>query len=86
MRVRVVITGRSYDAAANVPDEITLPEEATLHDALQAITAAMPDGRPLPASCLVAVSGAHLGSLGSHPSRKLADGDELVLIAPVAGG
>jgi molybdopterin converting factor small subunit len=86
MNVQVVITGRSYDAAANVPDQFTLDEGATLDDALKAVAAALPDDRPLPPSCLVAVSGTHLGTLGSHPSRQLADGDELVLIAPVAGG
>jgi molybdopterin converting factor small subunit len=86
MKVKLVITGRSYDAAAGVPEQLTLDDGATLDDALKAVRAALPEDRPLPASCLVAVSGTHLGTLASHPSRQLADGDELVLIAPVAGG
>ena len=46
----------------------------------------MPEGRGLPASCLVAVSGTHLGTLGNHRPHSLEEGDELVLITPVAGG
>jgi molybdopterin converting factor small subunit len=33
----------------------------------------------------VALSGVHLGTLRSHQARQLADGDELLILAPVAG-
>ncbi len=86
MKIKLIITGRAYDAAVDVPGELTLPDGATLDDALQALAEDLPPQRPLPPTCLVAVSGSHVGTLGSHAARELQDGDELVLIAPVAGG
>ena len=86
MQVRLVISGRSYDAAAAVPDAITLPEGASVGDAVQTLAGLLPEGRALAPSCLVAVSGKHLGTLAASAGHVLKDGDELVLIAPVAGG
>ncbi len=86
MRIRVATMGRSYPAAEHLPDEITLPDASSVDDAIALLTEQIPDDSPLPASCLVAVSGEHLGTLGNHQERQLADGDELTLIAPVAGG
>ncbi len=86
MKVRLTISGRSYDAAESIPQRLTLPEGGSLDDALQAVADLMPEGKGLPASCLVAVSGTHLGTLGNHRPHSLEDDDELVLIAPVAGG
>jgi molybdopterin converting factor small subunit len=86
MKVRVIFSGRGYDAAASLPDRVTLEEGSSLDIALEWITAQMPGDRPLPSSCLVAVSGVHVGTLAAHRSPLLRDGDEIVLIAPVAGG
>jgi molybdopterin converting factor small subunit len=86
MKVRVVISGRSYDAAESIPEYLTLSDGSSVDDALRALAERFPEGRPLPESCLIAVSGSHLGTLRSHTPRQLEDGDELVLIAPVAGG
>lgn len=86
MKVRVVFSGRSYDAAAALPDCLDLPDGAPVEDALRQLAGLMPEGKRLPTSCLVAVSGKHLGTLQSHRPHPLRDGDELVLIAPVAGG
>lgn len=86
MKVRLTISGRSYDAAENIPGRLTLPDGCSLDDALQSVADLMPEGRGLPASCLVAVSGTHLGTLGNHRPHSLEEGDELVLITPVAGG
>ena len=86
MIVNVVIAGRGYDAAHDVPEQLAFPEQATVDDALEAIDRLLPDGQPLAASCLVALSGEHLGTVGSHRPRPLREGDELVIIAPVAGG
>jgi molybdopterin converting factor small subunit len=86
MKIRVVISGRSYDAATEMPEEMSFADGASVDDVIRAITEMLPEGKTLPASCLVAVSGRHLGTLGNHREHALVDGDELVLIAPVAGG
>ncbi|MGA2616179.1 MAG: MoaD/ThiS family protein [Thermoguttaceae bacterium] len=86
MNVNIVVAGREYDLAQAIPEQLTLPERASLDDALQALAQLLPPDRQLPASCLLAVSGKHLGTLGSHQPAPLADGDELLLLAPVAGG
>jgi molybdopterin converting factor small subunit len=86
VHVQVVISGRNYDAAQSVPRRLELPEGCSLDEALGVVAGLFPPGERLPESCLVAVSGTHLGTLRKHRSRQLKDGDELVLIAPVAGG
>jgi molybdopterin converting factor small subunit len=86
MKIRVLVSGRGYDAATNVPTAWELADGATLDDLLAKINEKLPSGRELPASCLIAVSGAHLGTVARHAPRALRDGDEIVLIAPVAGG
>jgi molybdopterin converting factor small subunit len=86
MQVRLMISGRHYDWSRPLPGELTLADGATLDDALKAVAAMLPEGRQLPESCLVAVSGQHVGTLRSHQARALREGDELLLFAPVAGG
>jgi len=82
----VFLSGRSYHVAESVPQEIALPDGATLEDALGALAQAMPSGERLPESSLVAVSGMHVGTVQSHGPRTLRDGDELAIVVPVAGG
>lgn len=86
MRVRVVVTGRGYHASADLPSELELPAAATIDDALAALAERLPADAPLADSCLLAVAGKHLGTVAQHPSQELRDGDELVIVAPVAGG
>jgi molybdopterin converting factor small subunit len=86
MRIRLFVSGRNYELAARIPEELTLAEGATLDDALQRLCGLLPDGRQLPGSCVVAVSGRHCGTLASHRPEALRDGDEVVVLAPVAGG
>jgi hypothetical protein len=86
MKLRVVISGRHYDWAQLVSDQLTLPDGASLDDALAALAGMLPPGKQLPESCLVAVSGRHLGTVGEHRLEPLRDGDELLLFSPVAGG
>jgi molybdopterin converting factor small subunit len=86
MKVRIVVTGRRYHAAEQIPEHLVLPEGCPLDEALETIARLSPAGKGLPESCLVAVSGTHLGTLRHHKPHVLSDGDELVLIAPVAGG
>lgn len=86
MRVNLAISGRNYDAAKALPRHLDLPEGCRLDEAIGTLAALFPSGQRLPDSCLVAVSGVHLGTLGKHRAHQLKDGDELLLIAPVAGG
>jgi molybdopterin converting factor small subunit len=86
MRVRVVISGRHYDTAAVLPKELELPHDCPLDAALEVLRGRLPADFQLPESCLVAVSGRHLGTLREHQAWTLRDGDELLLLAPVAGG
>ena len=86
LKVQIVFIGHGYDAAQSVPDRLCLADGATVEDALKAIRAQVSGENPLSASCLVAVSGTHLGTLAKCRPRTLQDGDELLLLAPVAGG
>ncbi|HUT10607.1 MAG TPA: MoaD/ThiS family protein [Thermoguttaceae bacterium] len=86
MKIRLMISGRNYDVADALPEELALPDGASIDDALQHVAGLLPRDRQLPDSCLLAVSGTHLGTLRNHKPHALRDGDELVVIAPVAGG
>ena len=86
LNVQIVFLGRRYDAARSVPDRLCLPDGATVDDARTAIAAQSSGDNPLSATCLVAVSGMHVGTLANHRPRILKDGDEVLLLAPVAGG
>jgi len=84
--IRVVLTGRSYHTANSLPDELSLPDNATLDDALAALRQAASGEDVLPPSCLIAVSGQHVGTIADHEAASLKEGDELLFLAPVAGG
>lgn len=86
MKVRIVFTGRSYPSGRRLPTEMNLSEGSTVDDLLRELQGLLGDSEAIPASCLLAVSGDHLGTVGQHSARSLSDGDELLLIAPVAGG
>ncbi|MCH8923595.1 MAG: MoaD/ThiS family protein [Planctomycetes bacterium] len=86
MKLRIAVTGRGYHQAQGLPGELTLAEGASVEDALGEISGLLGDRQALPPACLVSLAGRHLGTLGSYENALLNDGDELVLIAPVAGG
>jgi len=86
MKIRLVISGRNHPTSDAVPEHLELSDGATVDDALQSLAEQVTGDAPLPNSCLVTLSGTHLGTLAEHRSPSLSDGDELVLIAPVAGG
>jgi len=86
MNIRVVFSGRGYDRAESIPASLDLPPGSTLSDALDLLAKRLPDEIQLPAACLIAVSGKHAGTVARHEACPLGEGDELVLIAPVAGG
>ena len=84
MKVRIVVTGRGYDAA-DVPAELELREGAMLAEAVAQLRERIGTTR-LAASTLVIVSGKHVGTWAAFDDAALADGDELMLLQPVAGG
>ena len=86
MKIQISYTGRSYHTASQLPTELTLDDGAQVDDALGLLKKALGDDQQLPLSCLVAVSGEHIGTLASYTNRPLRDRDEVILIAPVAGG
>jgi molybdopterin converting factor small subunit len=86
MTIRIVFTGRGYDASASLPREIQLSAGGTTADAVEEVRRLLQGKRGLSPSCLVVVQGRHLGTVGRHAAQELRDGDELLLIAPVAGG
>ncbi len=86
MNISVHVSGRSYHLAQQAPAALELPEGTGLAAAIAAFVQRLPSGQTLPASCLVIVSGRHLGTLAQHQDIALCDGDELLLLAPVAGG
>jgi molybdopterin converting factor small subunit len=86
MRIRILFTGRSYQTDDQLPSELEVPEDTTVSQALRLLDDALPGDQQLPPSCLVAVSGEHIGTVGQLNDQSLRDGQELVLIAPVAGG
>ena len=86
MRIQVTYTGRNYQTAEQLPAELTMDDNCSVADALQVISERLSQDTQLPTSCLVAVSGEHLGSVGQCQDRPLKENDELMLIAPVAGG
>jgi hypothetical protein len=86
MKLKITYMGRSYDASAPFPPELELPADATVDDALREILSLLPAPAALPDSCLVVISGRHLGTVARHENPVLTATDEIVLIAPVAGG
>ena len=69
MKVRLIVAGRSYHHAGAIPDQLTLPEGSSVDHALEEVGRHMQAGQTLPDSCLVAVSGTHLGTVRQHRPR-----------------
>lgn len=86
VKVRIVLTGRSYHLAEQLPDSLELTEDASTETVIAHVNQYLPDHQPLPPSCLIILGGEHLGTVASHENRTLCEGDEVELIAPVAGG
>jgi molybdopterin converting factor small subunit len=86
MRIKVVSTGRGYDQTEDLPEQLEVPDGASLDVVLAAINDKLPQDQPLADSCLIVVDNRHVGTLAQHDPVSLSDGSELMLIAPVAGG
>ncbi len=86
MKIHFVLTGRGQTRGDQLPSQLELPENSSVSDALSLLRASLPEGESLPESCLLVVDGTHLGTLHQHEDQQLVDGQELLLIAPMAGG
>ena len=86
MRIHIVLTGRADPGGDQFPGQLELPEDSRVSDAVAAIKASLPEGQSLSESCLLTVAGRHLGTLDQHEDPLLADGQEFLLISPMAGG
>ncbi|NUQ63833.1 MAG: MoaD/ThiS family protein [Pirellulales bacterium] len=69
-----------------MPQQVTLDDAGSVDDLLRLLAGMLREGERLPETCLLAVSGVHLGTVARHRPRDLQEGDEVVLITPVAGG
>jgi len=86
MNVRVFITGRAYHLAEAFPDVLEFDQGATVASVLAKLADLLPEGGQLPPTCMVTLSGRHLGSVAGFDDCPLREGDEVALIVPVAGG
>ena len=78
MRLKFVYMGHGYDQTANWPEFLELPETATVDIALRALEQELSRTRAVAGSCLVVVSGRHLGTIARHENIALAATDELM--------
>lgn len=86
MKIRISVSGRGYRTTDAIPAELVLPEGSSVADALTILRRDYGSNGELADSCLVAVSGNHLGTLRDSLAHRLRDGDDLLIFAPVAGG
>lgn len=81
IRVRCRLFARYAEVTGEEVVEVDVPAPATVADAIAALRARLAEGHRLPERPLVARNRTH--ALLSDP---LADGDELALLPPLAGG
>lgn len=79
--VRCRLFARYAELAGTEAIDLDLPVGATVEQAVDALRAGFADGGGLPAHPLAAVNRRH-----AAPGWVLADGDELALLPPLAGG
>ncbi len=86
MKVRLTLMGRGYDRTSSLPSEVDVTLGACLGDVLHLIQSHYGELVPLSTSWLVVVNGQHLGTVERYEDVELRERDDLMLIAPVAGG
>ena len=86
MNIRVTYLGRRYDAATELPEVLNLPLASKLTDALAHLKATLDTAGLGADSCLVSLNGEHVGGLADGTKAMLQEGDEILLVNPVAGG
>jgi molybdopterin converting factor subunit 1 len=80
MTVTVRLFASYAEALGKSHLELTIPEGSTVADVMRSVNG-MPGGNGLPPSPLVAVNYSYASS-----TKPLANGDEIAIIPPVAGG
>lgn len=86
MNIRVILTGRSYHFAEQLPETLELADGSPLQTAIDALNELLPDEGSLPPSCIIALNNEQVGTIGNHSNPALKDGAELLFVTPVAGG
>ncbi len=81
LRIRCRLFARYAEALGVESVDLELHAPATVADAVAALRAREPQGDLIPERPLVAMKQEHVAL-----DRKLADGDELVFLPPLAGG
>ena len=86
MLIRLAYMGHGYHLAEQLPEQVEVPDSADVTLALKVVQQVAPGSFTLSPTCLVIVNGKHLGTVARCESCVLCAGDELALLAPVAGG
>jgi molybdopterin synthase catalytic subunit len=81
MQVKTLLFAQLKEAAGRSFVEVDLAEGSTVQDLLGSLEAILPSIGPMAGATAVAVNQAYVGR-----DATLADGDEVALIPPVAGG
>lgn len=84
MEIRLLMTGRGYHEADQLPATVELAADATATDAVGMLKERYP--KLVVDSMLVLVDGKHAGTVAECASLPLQPNSELELVAPVAGG
>jgi len=86
MLIRIAYLGHAYHQAVHLPAQLEVREGADVAAALVTVQQWVGSEFTLPPTCLVIVNGRHLGTVARCESWVLNAGDELALLAHVAGG
>lgn len=81
IRIECLLFGRYAELLEVRAFRLQLPERATARDVVARLRSDRPNGRQLPLEPLVAVNRKHV-----KLDTTLADGDEVALLPPLAGG
>ena len=82
LHVRVRLFGRYAEVLGTDRVTVSVPSPATVSDVVAAVRSQVPGARPLlPAMPLVAMGLEHV-----HAGHVVADGEELAILPPLAGG
>lgn len=81
VRVKVLLFATYADYAGRERIELTVPPPATVADVLQVLRSGVPGAERIPERPLAALNRSH-----APLDATVADGDELALLPPLAGG